>query len=61
MFIARIPYEETRTYVQKVLGNLQVYESLYPEFAKLEVPLTLGSNTHSPDESRDVPMDAGLY
>jgi soluble lytic murein transglycosylase-like protein len=61
MFIARIPYEETRTYVQKVLGNLQVYESLYPQYTRLEVPLTLGSNTEQPEASQNVAIDADLY
>lgn len=61
VFIARIPYEETRMYVQKVLGNLGVYQSLYPELAGVDLPLTLGSSAPVPEASGDLTIEPWLY
>ncbi len=41
LFVARIPYDQTRTYVRKVISNLFVYQALYPELGDAVVPLDL--------------------
>lgn len=41
-FVLRIPFDETRNYVQRVLANLETYEQVYPELPRLEWPLSLG-------------------
>ncbi len=63
-FVARIPYRETRGYVQRVLGNLFVYQRLYPQFGELQIPLTLASSTQEPEEPTNggrVPWSPELY
>lgn len=47
LFVARIPFSETRNYVQRVLGNLRIYEALYPEFGSVPLPLSLKSTSVS--------------
>jgi soluble lytic murein transglycosylase len=61
VFVARIPYDETRAYVQRVLGNLRVYQTLYPELGGLEIPLTLGTSVNAPLASRELQLDPDLY
>ena len=39
LFVLRVPFDETRNYLQRVLVNLATYNSLYPEFERTEVPL----------------------
>lgn len=41
MFVARIPYDETRTYVMRVLSNLAAYQLLDPELGRIDIPLAL--------------------
>jgi soluble lytic murein transglycosylase len=41
MFVARIPFDETRGYVINVLSNLAVYQRLDPELGAIDIPLTL--------------------
>ncbi len=64
LFVARIPFSETRGYVQRVLGNLQVYQALYPQYESMEIPLALTSST-APSvltmTADAVPMDPNLY
>jgi soluble lytic murein transglycosylase len=55
LFILRIPFRETRGYVQRVLGNLDVYSNLYPELGALEVPLEIPEFPSS-DKSLNSPL-----
>ena len=52
LFVAAIPYEETRNYVQKVLGRWYVYRWLYLEGAAAEripyVPLGIPARVRTP-------------
>lgn len=41
MFVARIPYDETRQYVGKVLANAWVYQSLYSTLGHLPQSMTV--------------------
>jgi soluble lytic murein transglycosylase-like protein len=41
MFVAQIPFDETRTYVMRVLSNLAAYQLLDPELGKIDIPLSL--------------------
>lgn len=41
-FVLRIPFTETRNYVQRVLANLETYEHVYPDLPGIEVELSLG-------------------
>jgi soluble lytic murein transglycosylase-like protein len=51
VWVARIPYEETRTYVARVMSNLARYQWLRGgDTAVMELPLTLPSGIHSNDE-----------
>ncbi len=51
VFVARIPFEETRTYVQKVLGNLARYQWLSGgDAAVLEHTLELPAGARAGDE-----------
>ncbi len=64
LFIARIPFNETRNYVQRVLANLNIYETLYPELGKLDIPLNLSSNgvaADSPMSPSEIPVDPSWY
>ncbi len=64
LFIARIPFTETRGYVQRVLGNLQVYQALYPRYEDVDVPLELSSNAASANlamSTNALPIDPNLY
>jgi soluble lytic murein transglycosylase len=63
LFIARIPFTETRRYVQRVLGNLFIYQMLYPEYGALSVPVMLSSTTgdENPATSTNVTIDPELY
>ncbi len=38
LFILRVPFDETRNYLQRVLVNLSTYLALYPEFERTEIP-----------------------
>jgi soluble lytic murein transglycosylase len=64
LFIARIPFDETRNYVQRVLANLRIYETLYPELGELDIPLNLSSNgvaADSPMSPSEIPVDPTWY
>ena len=39
-WVERIPFQETRNYVQRVMENLQVYRALFSDNA----PLTIGTD-----------------
>jgi soluble lytic murein transglycosylase len=41
MFVAQIPFDETRTYVMRVLSNLAAYQLLDPALGKIDIPLEL--------------------
>lgn len=43
VFVLRIPYSETRTYVQRVLANLAVYQALSPDVARTAIDLEFAS------------------
>ena len=50
VWVARIPYDETRTYVARVMSNLARYEWLRGgSSAVMEIPLTLPPDIHSND------------
>lgn len=41
LFVARIPYDETRTYVMRVLANLAAYQLLDADAGAIDIPLAL--------------------
>jgi soluble lytic murein transglycosylase len=61
VFVLRIPYEETRTYVQRVLANLAVYQTLKPQFTRVDMPLEFSSVLNDaqalPDTLHSTPED----
>lgn len=41
LWMLRIPYRETRSYVQRVLANAEVYSRLYPQLGRVDIPLEI--------------------
>jgi hypothetical protein len=41
MFVAQIPFDETRTYVMRVLSNLAAYQLLDPSLGRIDISLAL--------------------
>lgn len=60
VFVLSIPYEETRTYIQRVLANLVVYQTLVSDSAldvSLEFAQALDAHAALPDVSLMTPDD----
>lgn len=54
VFVLRIPYAETRTYVQRVLANLAVYQALEPDLTRVTVDLEFASALDTAQSLPDV-------